>query len=470
MKLQFLGGVQTVTGSKTLLTSGKHKILIDCGLFQGIKELRLKNREPFPIDPRFVDSVLLTHAHLDHTGYLPLLVKSGFRGKIYCSAPTRDLAELILEDSAKIQEEDAEYANRHGYSKHHPAQPLYTLIDVKRTLSYFEAVPPNRWHDLPGHIRFKLTPSGHILGSTFIEVEAEGKRVVFSGDLGRSRPLIYPSPTLLETADFLVIESTYGDRTHHPLSLDLSQTPTDPANPSLDHSILEKLSQIVQKTFERGGQVIIPSFAIGRIQDLLYLFSKLKAAHRLPDIPIYLDSPMGVNATQIFTDYSKWHRLLPQEIEDLSKIPKILRTQKESIEVMREGQPAVVIAGSGMLSGGRVLHHLEARLSEERNTILLVGFQAAGTRGRLLKDGITELKMHGKYIPVRARVEELGDLSAHADQMETLEWLRGFKSAPNVTFINHGEPQASDALRVKIRDTYGWRCEVPHPFQEFDLN
>lgn len=455
MKLQFLGGVQTVTGSKTLFQFRKHKILIDSGLFQGLKDLRLKNRAPLPVNPRALDAVLLTHAHLDHCGYLPLLVRDGFRGKIYCSAPTRDLAKMILLDSAKLQEEDAEFANRKGFSKHSPAEALYTHEDVERALEYFQAIPPGKWTPLPGGVQFRLTPSGHILGSTFIELEAGGKRVVFSGDLGRSNPVLYDPPMRIERADYLVIESTYGDRNHFDAAT---------AEP-----VRAKLARVVRETCERGGQVIIPSFAIGRVQELLYLLSVMKKERSIPDVPIYLDSPMGVNATRIFTDYPSWHHLDRQEIDQLCRATQILGSREESIRVMREASPAVIIAGSGMVTGGRVLHHLSARLGDERSTVLLVGFQAAGTRGRLLRDGAEEVKMHGRYFPVKCQIEELVGLSAHADQGETLQWLRGFREPPKQTFINHGEPQASDTLRVKIRDALGWSSAVPQMGEEFVL-
>lgn len=455
MRLQFLGGVQTVTGSKTLFQYEKKKLLVDCGLFQGLKDLRLKNRESLPVDPRTIDALLLSHAHLDHSGYIPLLIREGFKGKIYCSAPTRDLAKLILMDSAKLQEEDAEFANRKGFSKHSPAMPLYTHKDVERALEHFQAVPPGKWTSLLGGAQFRISPSGHILGSTFIEIEVDGKRLVFTGDLGRSQPILYDAPRKIEKADYLIVESTYGDRNHF--------------DPAVAESVRAKLARVVRETYQAGGQVIIPSFAIGRVQDLLFLLSVMKKAGTIPDIPIYLDSPMGVNATEIFTEYPDWHRLDRSEVDQLCRATQILESREESIRIMREAKPAVIIAGSGMITGGRVLHHLSARLTDERSTILLVGFQAAGTRGRLLHDGAEELKMHGRYIPVKCRVEELIGLSAHADQSETLEWLRGFREAPVKTFINHGEPQASDTLRVKIRDTLGWSCALPQLNEEFVL-
>ena len=451
MKLQFLGGAQTVTGSKTLVSSGKHRFMVDCGLFQGIKELRLRNWSKFQFDPRAIDAILLTHAHLDHSGYLPLLVKQGFRGKIYSSAPTRDLAAVILKDSAHLQEEDAEFANRGGFSKHHPAEPLYTESDVKEALKLFESVPPNHWNHLPGGSSFRLSPSGHILGSTFVEIQAEGKIILFSGDLGRSHPLLYPQPATFEEADYLVVESTYGDRTHHVEDVGV------------------QLSQAVAGTIARGGQLIIPSFAIGRVQDLLFLLSNLKAQNKIPSVSVYLDTPMGTLATEIFEAHPNWHILNPSQVNAMWEITTIIRSRQESIDIMRAGKPAIIIAGSGMASGGRVLHHLASRLPDPKASVLLVGYQAAGTGGRLLRDGISELKIHGKYIPVRAQIQEISGLSAHSDQSETISWLRHFKSAPKITFINHGEPQASDALRVKIRDTFGWKCVLPIQNEEADL-
>lgn len=455
MKLQFFGGVESVTGSKTLLEFSKHEILVDCGLFQGLKSLRVKNWDPLPVDPKKVGAVLLSHAHLDHSGALPLLVREGFRGKIYCSAPTRELARLILLDSAKLLAEDAEFANKHGYSKHHPAKPLYTQADVLRALEYFHPVRPGKWHALPGGAQFRLTRSGHILGSTFIEIEAEGKRLVFSGDLGRSQPLLYDPPTRIESADFLVVESTYGDRNH------LEGPGTEP--------VRTKLARIVRETHQRGGQVIIPSFAVGRTQELLFLLSHLKKDGLIPELPIYLDSPMGVSATRIFTEFPDWHRLGRAEVDQLCRETQVLESRLESIRVMREAAPAVIIAGSGMIEGGRVLHHLAERLPDERCTVLLVGYQAPATRGRLLRDGAGELKIHGRYVPVKCHIEEVIGLSAHADQSEVLEWLHGFKKAPEKLFLNHGEPQASDALRVKVAHEFGWSCIVPTLNQEFSL-
>lgn len=451
MRIKFLGGVQTVTGSKTVVEYGKTRVLVDCGLFQGLKELRLKNRDRIPLDPKKLGAIVLTHAHLDHTGYLPVLVKAGYRGKIYCSAPTRELARLILLDSAKLQIEDADFANQRGYSRHHPALPLYDQKDVERTLDLFQSVPSGKWKPLGKGFDFRLLPSGHILGSTFVELRAGEERIVFSGDLGRASPVLYDPPASIARADYLVVESTYGDRNH----IDSAE------------AALANLGRILRDTKARGGQAIIPSFSVGRVQELLFMLSSLKRKDLLPNMPIYLDSPMGIAATRIFTDFPDWHRLERAEVDRICEMTIAVETRADSIRVMREAAPAIVIAGSGMVTGGRVLHHLSARLADPNSTVILVGFQAAGTRGRLLRDGATELKMHGRYFPVKCRIENLEGLSAHADQNETIRWLKGFKSAPKKVFINHGEPQASDVLRMKIRDEFGWECVVPQLEEEF---
>ncbi|HRK02186.1 MAG TPA: MBL fold metallo-hydrolase [Oligoflexia bacterium] len=449
--IQFLGGVGTVTGSKFLVSLGSEKILIDCGLFQGLKELRLQNWAEFPIDPRSITAVVLTHAHLDHSGYLPLLVKKGFAGKIYCTPPTRDLSKIILEDSAEIQEEDADYANKKGYSKHDPAKPLYTIEDVRRSLRHFTVVPNSDWFKINDRIKFRFKPNGHILGSAFIELKIGTTKITFSGDMGRKNPIILNPSSSPEKTDFLIVESTYGDRLHPNLS---------PAR---------ELKRIINETLARKGKLIIPSFAVGRAQDLLHLLSQLRAQNDIPNVPIYLDSPMGIHATDIFMAHSKWHKLKNNEVDALGRIAVMVRKQRNSIEIAEKKQSSIIIAGSGMLSGGRVLHHLEKCLPDERNTVLIVGFQAASTRGRLLKEGIPELKIHGKYIPVHARIEEISGLSAHGDQKEILDWLKQFKTAPKNTFIVHGEPQASDALRVCIQDRLGWNCTIPKPFDHFIL-
>ncbi|MBS1960611.1 MAG: MBL fold metallo-hydrolase [Bdellovibrionales bacterium] len=454
MKLTFLGGAQTVTGSKTLFEYGKTRILVDCGLFQGLKELRLRNWDALPIDASAIDAVVLTHAHLDHSGYLPVLNARGFRGKIYCSAPTRELSRLILLDSAKLSEEDADFANREGYSKHRPALPIYDRKAVQEVMERFHAVPSGKWISIGPEVKIRLSPSGHILGSTFVEIEAGGKRVVFSGDVGRKHPTLYDSPVRLERADTVVVEATYGDRNHLEESA----------------SIDRRLIEAVRETHSRGGHVLIPAFSVGRVQEILYRLSTLKRRRELPEIPVYLDSPMGIEATRIFTEFPAWHRLEREEVDRLCKTAIAVKSRSESIRIMREDAPAIVIAGSGMLAGGRILHHLAARIGDPRSTVLLVGYQAAGTRGRLLQDGASEVKMHGRYFPVRARIATIPGLSAHGDQSDLLDFVRGFETPPKRIFLNHGEPQALDALRVKIKDTLGQDAVIPHLGERFDLS
>jgi metallo-beta-lactamase family protein len=449
--IQFLGGAGTVTGSKFLLRIEDKKILVDCGLFQGLKNLRLRNWEPLPVRPHEIDAVLLTHAHLDHSGYLPLLVRNGFSGPIYSSPPTRDLSRVILSDSGKIQEEDAERANQGGYSKHSPALPLYTVRDAHNAVGRFSCVSSPEWFSVSDRIEARFTNSGHILGSSLIEIKTPDLTIAFSGDLGRSDPLVLNPPCSIKSADYLVIESTYGDRVHSPLSP------------------LKTLAKIVNDTYARKGQLIIPAFAVGRTQDILFLLSALRAQSQIPEIPIFLDSPMGINATEIFSDYPDWHRLSHDEITQLCSLVTLVKSQQQSEEVLRRKDSAIVIAGSGMLTGGRVLTHLVHRLPDERNTVLLVGYQPPSTRGSLLLAGASELKIYGQYIPVRASIEEISTLSAHADQKEMLKWLKMFNHAPKNTFIVHGEPQASEALRLKMKDELGWNVSVPSAQEVFEL-
>lgn len=449
--IQFLGGAGTVTGSKFLLTVGERKILIDCGLFQGLKELRLQNWAPFPIDPKTIDAVLLTHAHLDHCGYLPLLIRNGFSGPVYCTAPTRDLAKVILNDSAKIQEEDAARANAEGYTKHSPAKPLYTTEDVQKALQRFQVIGIKTWLSITAGVEARFTNSGHILGSALIEVKTPDQTIAFTGDLGRSEPLMMNPPEFIKNADYLVVESTYGDRLHSPMSP------------------LKELARVVCETVERKGHIIIPSFAVGRTQDVLFLLSTLKQQCQILDIPIFLDSPMGINATEIFSDYPDWHRLSPADVSHLCQSVTMVKSWQQSDELLRMKESSIVIAGSGMMTGGRVLSHLKKRLPDARNSVILVGFQAAATRGSLLRNGIPEVKIHGEYYPVRAKIEEISTLSAHADQGDMIKWLRHFEAPPKKVFIVHGEPQGSDALRVRIQDALGWKCMIPHMNDSVEL-
>lgn len=434
--ITFLGGAGTVTGSKHLLTIGEHRILIDCGLFQGVKEHRLLNWAPLPVDVNTIHAVVLTHAHLDHTGYLPLLVKQGFNGPIYCSAATLEITKLILYDSAKIQMEDAEHANEHGYSKHKPALPLYTIREVEKTTPLLKEVITDQWEKILPGIEIRLSHSGHILGSTFVEVRANGKVIAFSGDLGREKPITLKPRHAIAQADYLVVESTYGDRTH---------SQEDPA-------IL--LESIINKTFNLGGQVLIPAFTIGRTQDLLYLLAKLQKKNRIPKLPIYLDSPMAEKATSIFDRYPNLQHLDGLNIKELGNTYCKVEGAKESVELVNSTAPAIIIAGSGMLNGGRIKRHVAAKIQNRATSIVLAGFQAAGTPGRFLKEGATEIKLFGSYLNVAAQIYEISSLSAHADQHEILSWIEAFRTKPKAVFIVHGEANAAEGLRVRITDKF----------------
>ena len=453
MKLTFLGAAGTVTGSKYLLEAAGKKYLIDCGLFQGLKELRLRNREPFPVDPKTIEAVLLTHAHLDHSGYIPLLVKQGFKGKIYCSDATRDLCEILLLDSGRIQEEDARRANRYGYSKHHPALPLYTEDDAKKSLEYFHPIDFDKKYTLQKKLTLKLSYSGHILGSSFLTLNNKGTNIVFSGDMGRPDDPIMIHPAQIQVADYLVMESTYGSRLH----------------PTIN--VLTQLEEIFKRTFARGGSVIIPAFAVGRTQTLLYYIYKLKQEKRLSDnIPIYLDSPMAQDATRLLNKYADEHRLSKDECSKVCSVAHYVQTRKDSKRINSSPLPSIIISASGMVEGGRILHHLAHYAPDEKNTILITGFQAAGTRGDRLLRGEKEIKIHGHMVPIRARVENLETLSSHADYEEILQWLKGLKSAPKQIFLTHGEPDSAESLKTKIEETFGWKVSVPHYLDSVDLS
>lgn len=452
MKLQFLGATNTVTGSKYLLSHGARKLLVDCGLFQGYKELRLRNRAPFAIDPAQVDAVVLTHAHLDHSGYLPLLVKDGFRGKIYCSAATYDLCQLLLPDSGHLLEEEAIYANRHGFSKHTPALPLYSEADAVRALRHFHPLAFGTWFTPAAGIQCMLSPAGHILGAAIVTVRADGKTMVFSGDLGRSNDPITVAPALIDETDFLVIESTYGDKVH------------DPADP------LIMLGKTVRETAARGGVTVIPAFAVGRAQALLYDLHRLKERGEIPArLPIYLNSPMAADTTALYRKHRREHRLGYDECSALRQAAHFVNSVAESIELNQRQVPMVIVAASGMATGGRVLHHLKAFAPDPRNTILFAGFQAAGTRGAAMLAGVDAIKIHGQYVPLRAQVAQISNLSAHADSDELMAWLRHFRRAPQRTFITHGEPEAAAALRSRIENELGWSCTVPAYLDEVAL-
>ena len=452
MKLTFLGGAGTVTGSKILLEIHYKKFLIDCGLFQGLKELRLKNWGNLEIDPSEINAVFLTHAHLDHSGYLPILVKNGFKGKIYCSEATRDLSKIILIDSGKIQEEDANKANEEHFSKHERAEPLYDEKDAVNTLSHFETYKLNEWFQLNRTIKFKFLNSGHILGSTFIIFEIEGKTIVFSGDIGREKPIILPKYEYIEKADYLILESTYGNRLHDQIN-------------SKD-ALLEN----ILKTFNRGGTLIIPTFSIERAQEIIYLISVLKRENKLPKVPIYLDSPMAINATEVYFNHKNSHKLSDEDIKSMIASVHFINEIWDSKAIVKDKNPKIVLAGSGMITGGRVLHYLENLISDEKNTVLIVGYQAEGTRGRALLAGDHEIKFYGQYHQVKAEISEISGFSGHADQNEILDWLNHFKKAPILTFINHGEPHQSQALKTKIKSVLNWNCTVAEINNEYYLN
>ncbi len=452
IRIHFLGASGTVTGSKFLLETPDQNILIDCGMFQGVKKLRDLNWQQLPVNVSEIDRILLTHGHADHCGFLPRLVKMGFHGPVWATLPTLDIAEIILRDSAKIQEEDAERANKDGFTKHSPALPLYNTLDVEKTLPLFEARPTDKWFPIDDRIRVRFRYNGHILGSTFIELDVAGKRWVFSGDIGRVNDPLLLDPVKPEKADILFLESTYGDRLH----------------PS--ENVSDKLLSTILETVEKNGTVIIPSFAVERAQLLLYLLWQLRKESKLPPgIPVILDSPMGIDAFSIFRKYHEWHKLNEEDCLDLSRMVHMVSSYGETWEIIDNPSPKIVIAGSGMVTGGRVLTYLQKYLERENTTVLLAGYQAEGTRGRQLLNGVDEVKIYGKYIPVKARVDILDGLSAHADRSELLDWLSDIKSRPEHLFLTHGEPQALDMLRVKLNDERGWDASIPDLFQIFEV-
>lgn len=452
MQLQFLGATGTVTGSKYLLQHQSKNILIDCGLFQGFKQLRLRNWKPLPFSPKNIDAVILTHAHIDHSGYLPLLVKNGFTGPIYCSQATQALCQVLLLDSAKLQEEEAQYLNKHTFSKHKPALPLYTREDAQNALQQFQPVDFYNPTKLGGAINFHLLPAGHILGAAMVYIEDGNTSVLFSGDLGRQKDLIMNPPAIVKNADYLIVESTYGNRSH------------DPSDP------LEKLGNIINRTIERGGKVIVPTFAVGRAQLLLYCIHLLKKNGVIPEkLPVYLNSPMAVEATAIFDEHPGEYRLTPEQSEAMCKTAHVVFDVEESKLLNTKKGPLIILAGSGMATGGRIVHHLKTFAPDPKNTILFSGFQAGGTRGAAMLDGAKEIKIHGEYVPVNAEIAIIDNLSAHADANEIITWLKHFDAPPKQTFITHGEPIAADTLRLKIEETLGWEVYVPDYLETVDL-
>jgi metallo-beta-lactamase family protein len=449
--LSFLGASGSVTGSKYLLESASRRVLLDCGLFQGLKQLRLRNWTQFPVSPSSIDSVVLTHAHLDHSGYLPLLVKNGFSGRVLCSSATQEYCGILLPDSGHLQEKDAEYANRHGFSKHKPALPLYTQKDAELALSQFQPREFEADHVLADGVRFRFHHAGHILGAAIVAFDWNGTRIVFSGDLGRYNDPVMLDPVPIREADYLLVESTYGNRRH------------DQRDPQ------SVLAEIVTRTVHRGGTVVIPAFAVGRAQSLLFHFERLKAAGELRDVPIFLDSPMAIDASEMLCRHLDDHRLSADQCRAACGVARYVRDVEGSKALTANPMPKVIISASGMATGGRVLHHLKRYAPDSKNTILFAGFQAAGTRGAAMTEGAEAVKIHGEYIPVRAEIANLSMLSAHADADEILRWLRGFQQPPRMTFVTHGEPTASDVLRHRIEEELGWPCRVPDYLEKVEL-
>lgn len=453
-ELTFLGGTDTVTGSKFLLKTHEQKWLVDCGLFQGRKEFRQKNWEDFPIPPGEIDAVFLTHAHIDHSGYLPRLVNAGFSGHVVCTHATSELCNIMLLDSAHLQEEDAEWANRKGFSKHKPALPLYTTEDAEKALTLFEPVNYGQGVMIEGApVRVKFKDAGHILGSSFIEFRSESngktRKILFSGDIGRPAQPILKDPSQVFDVDILILESTYGDRLHK------------------DIEPVKDLKRIINETVERKGMLVIPAFAVGRTQALLYILRELEEEGHIPSLPVYMDSPMAINTSTVFRKHIAEFDLIAR-VESLEgkKIfhPKqlhICKSREESMQINDVSGSAIVISASGMASGGRILHHLEQRLPDAKNTVLIIGYQAVGTRGRAMQDGNETIRIHGQDIPVQARIESIDGFSAHADYNEILAWLMGFNRPPEMSFIVHGDEDASNALANKIKKQFDWNVVVP---------
>ena len=455
--LTFLGAAGTVTGAKFLVATDGARLLLECGMFQGLRELRARNWEAPPVQPGTLAAVLLSHAHIDHSGYLPRLVRDGFEGPIFCSPGTADLLKIMLRDAARLQEEEADFRNRNGATRHRPALPLFTVADAERALRLVKPVAFDQPFSPARNVDARFRMSGHILGASTVEVVASGRRLVYSGDLGRYDVPIMRDPVAVASADTLLVESTYGDRLH----------PAGDATPVI--------RQAVQRAADNRGWLLVPAFAIGRTQDLLYVLRELEEAGRIPRLPVYLDSPMGIESTAIYQRHPEEHDPATIQITAEGKRPfvpsrfHLCPTADDSKKLNGVDGPGVIIAGSGMATGGRILHHLRHRLADERTTVLFVGYQAAGTRGRLLRDGAARLRIFGEEVSVRATIMATDALSAHADQGEIIRWLRGFTHPPAMTYCVHGEPAAAAALRAVIEQHLGWRCAVAADLQQIEL-
>ncbi|TAK53391.1 MAG: MBL fold metallo-hydrolase [Gammaproteobacteria bacterium] len=443
MQITFLGAAGTVTGSKYLVLAAGKRVLVDCGLFQGLKRLRERNWQPLPIDPASLDAVVLTHAHLDHTGYLPRIARTGYRGPVFCTAATRGLAAILLPDSARIQEEEAEFANRHKYSKHHPALPLYTVDDAEKALKLLRPVEWKSGLELPGGVVLRFTPAGHLLGAASVLLEADGQKVLFSGDVGRPDDPVLNAPAAPPPADWIVIESTYGNRRHQPIDAEA------------------ELAAVVSRAVDRGGVIVIPSFAVGRAQMLLHFVARLKARGAIPDIPVYLNSPMATDVTRLYHAHRNEHRLSEDECRTMCTAARFVNSVEESKALNLRRGPMIIISASGMAAGGRVLHHLRAFAPDPKNTIVFSGYQAAGTRGAAMVGGADTVKIHGEWVPVRAEVVQLHGTSGHADRDQLVAWLGSGGALPRRVFVTHGEAVAADAMRQHLRRAIPAEVTVP---------
>ena len=473
VSLTFLGAARTVTGSKYLVESGGTRVMVDAGLFQGLKELRLRNWQDLPVPASSIDAVVLTHAHLDHFGYLPRLVAQGFRGRVFCTQGTQDLCKIVLPDAGRLQEEDANYANRHNFSKHKPALPLYSEVDAFRAVSQLQPCGYNRPMPVAAGIEVEFINAGHLLGSSYVRMRIDGRTILFGGDLGRFGRPVLPDPTMVAAADYLLVESTYGNRVHE----------------QDDNG--DRLAAIVTQTAQKGGKLIIPAFAIGRTEELVYWLRRLEFEKRIPVLPVFVDSPMAAAALARYSERVQEldPDMRPEERDDKAphdaaapNSPEVRRhhakqerdmcvfctqrfrvvgTPEESKQLTASKMPAIVISASGMAAGGRVLHHLKVALPNAQNTVLFAGYQAVGTRGRRLVDGEKSIKIHGEWVPVAARIEQIDSMSAHADANEIMRWLHGFTAPPGQTFIVHGEPAAQDALGARLKEELGWTWKAP---------
>lgn len=447
-QLEFLGAAETVTGSKYLLTVGDYKLLVDCGLYQGASELKALNWMPLDVPPSEIDAVVLTHGHIDHIGYLPKLVKDGFKGPIFASPGTIDIALISLPDAAHLQEEDARYANKKGFSKHKPALPLFNVADANRALTRMQPLRYETRKELAPGLAIRLLRAGHILGSCLVEVVIQGQKILFSGDLGRPNKPIIRDPAIVTSADYLLIESTYGNREHS----------------KEDPGIL--LAEVINDTVKRGGILLIPSFAIARTQEVLYYLSELENEKKIPTIPVFVDSPMAVDATYLYARHTEDHDIEMQKLTGSNQSPFraanliYARSKADSQRLNSLKGPAIIISSSGMLTGGRIMHHIKLRASDPRNTILFVGYQAEGTRGRAMLEGAKEITIHGETISIEAKIAQIAELSCHADYVEILAWLGHFEKPPKMTYIVHGEPDAAAALQQHIQETLHWKTEI----------